>query len=170
MQKILQIFALVFAWLGNHQHLYTKPVEPKQSETRKGLSGLPCKGTNWYLLWQKGSRTPIYWTTHIEIVPTFLWKLRNPAIVATTATITGSDDEKLLGAAMNASCTFATLDSKRLLSDLPHQTRQWTSQQPLNYYANNYVPTSLLLAIYYTHIYRCDDPAHISLMRLTITV
>ena len=60
-----------FAWLGNHQHIRTKSVESRQqSETCKGLLGLPCKGTDWYLLWQKESRTPIHWTTYIEILQT----------------------------------------------------------------------------------------------------
>ena len=33
-------------------------------------SGLPCKGPNWYLLWQKESMTSIHWTTYNEILPT----------------------------------------------------------------------------------------------------
>ena len=45
MQKILQMCVLVLLDLTiTNAYIYTKPVEPgQQSETHKGLSGLPCK-------------------------------------------------------------------------------------------------------------------------------
>ena len=114
--EILLVCVLVLALLGNHERLHIKPVEPRQQQSETHL-GHPCKRTNWYLLWRKrawhssiGSPTTRFCQHHvpIEVEKSYhhwhycynyrmqLWKL--------------------LGAGMNASCTFATLDSKRVIS------------------------------------------------------